>query len=457
VDREARERDGLDENRSCWTAEAPPCEPLPALARDGFADVAVIGGGLTGVSTAWHLSQRFPERRIALLEARSLGNGASGRNGGQLLTGIAGVEPEDPEEARRIHEVTRSGVDLVAGWVERYAIEAGFARRGCVEVYTEARTAEAAHARVERLRRAGVALEWLPAARSGLAGAHGAVRDPACGRVNALALLRGLRPVLVAQGVAVHEGTPALRVEEGREIRIATPRAALRAGAVVLATDAYTPRLGRFRDGLLALHSHVVATEPLPEARWRELGWEGFDAFSDDRDRIAFGCRTAGGRLVFGGGANDAYAYSLGGSPVHAGRGAARAFAALERRLAACLPAAAGAPVAHRWTGPIGITLDRVCSIGAGGEHRNVYHALGYSGHGLALAALAGRVLCDLYSGDAAPWRGLPFTDRRLPRLPPEPLRWLGYRLYTAATGRSPRRRGGGTRRGRAAHDREPA
>ena len=429
----------LDENRSCWLEEAPPCEPLPALEREGRVDVAVIGGGLTGVSTAWHLSRRFPERRIALLEAKTLGNGASGRNGGQLLTGIAGVEPRDPAQARRIHDVTRSGVDLVGAWVEAHGIEAGFARHGCIEVYTEARTAELAHARVERLREAGVRLEWLPGEACGVAGARGAVRDPACGRVNALALLRGLRPVLLAQGVAVHEGTPVLRVEEGREIRLVTPRAELRAGAVVLATDAYTPRLGYFRDSLLALHSHVVATEPLPEARWRALGWDGHDAFSDDRDRIAFGCRTAGGRLLFGGGANDAYGYSLGGDPVYRGHGR-RAFAALERRLAACLPAAAGAAIAHRWTGPIGITLDRVCSIGVGGEHRNVYHALGYSGHGLALAALAGRVLCDLYAGDAAPWRDLPFADRRVPRLPPEPLRWLGYRLYTAATGRSPRR-----------------
>src|SRR5262245_3251539 len=249
--RSAPASDGLDENRSCWIDEAPACEPLAGLDRDAVTDVAVIGGGLTGISAAWHLAARFPERRIALLEARSLGNGASGRNGGQLLTGIAGVEPEDPEAARRIHDVTRAGVDLVASWVERYGIDAGFARRGCIEVYTEARTAELAHARVERLRGAGVALEWLPAERSGLAGARGAVRNPACGRVNALALLRGLRAVLLAQGVGVYERTPVLRVEEGREIRLATPRAEVRAGAVVLATDAYTPRLGYFRGAVL--------------------------------------------------------------------------------------------------------------------------------------------------------------------------------------------------------------
>ena len=432
--------DALDENRACWLAEAQPYQPLPPLARDESADVAVVGGGLTGVSSAWHLSRRFPDRRIVLLEARSLGNGASGRSGGQLLTGINGVEPKEPAEIRRIYEATLGGVDLVAEWVASEGLDAGFSRRGCVEVYTQAQTAEAAHARVERWNRAGVPLEWLPGSASGMAGARGVVRDPGCGRVNAAALLRGLRPVLLRQGVAVYEGTPVARVEEGSAIRLATPGGEVRAKAVVLATNAYTPRLGYFRDRVLPLHSHAIATAPLSESQWTALGWQGHDGFADDRDRIAFGCRTAGGRLLFGGGSNDAYGYSFGGDPVYAGP--PRPFAALERRLRACFPAAAELPVAHRWTGPIDLTLDRVCSMGVRGSHANLYYALGYSGHGLALAALAGRVLCDLYAGEPEPWRALPFHQRRLLRLPPEPFRWLGYQVYTRLTGRSPRRRG---------------
>jgi glycine/D-amino acid oxidase-like deaminating enzyme len=431
----------VDENRACWLAEAPPYQPTPPLARDESADVAVIGGGLTGVSSAWHLSRRFPEKRIALLEARELGSGASGRSGGQALTGINGVEPGGPEEIRRIYEVTKSGIDVIAGWVERHALQAGFSRQGCLEVYTQARTAEAAHARAERWQRAGVPVEWLPGAASGIAGAHGAVRDPTCGRVNGAALLRGLRPALAAQGVAIYEGTPVVRIEEGRTVRCGTPGGELRAGAVVLGTGAYTPGLGYFRESVLALHSHVVATSPLPAERWAALGWGTHDGFADDLDRITFGCRTAGGRLLLGGGGNDAYGYSFGGDPVYRADGAGRPFSAIERRLAACFPGAGALPIAHRWTGAIDLTLDRVCSMGVRGAHANVYYALGYSGHGLALAALAGRVLCDLYAGDHDAWRGLPFTQRRLRWLPPEPLRWLGYQAYTRLTGRSPRRR----------------
>jgi glycine/D-amino acid oxidase-like deaminating enzyme len=436
------DRRGFDENRACWLAEAPPYEPAPALARDQSADVAVIGGGLSGVSTAWHLSRAFPERRIVLLEARTLGSGASGRSGGQVLTGIHGVEPSEPAEIRRIYEVTRRGIDVIAGWIARHGLDAGFSRRGCIEIQTSERSAEAAHARVERWRCAGVPLEWLPASATGAAGARGAVLDPACGRVNAAALVRGMRAVLEAQGVSVYEGTSVVRIEEGRPARLATRGGEVRAAALVLATGAYTPALGYVRDGVLPLHAHVVASEPLPPERWAALAWGAHDGFSDDRDRISFGCRTAAGRLLFGGGANDAYGYSLGGDPTAPARAARRAFAALERRLAAFLPAASGVRIEHRWSGTVDLTLDRVCSMGVCGRERNIYYALGYSGHGLALAALSGRVLCDLYAGDTDRWRALPFFQRRLPRLPPEPLRWLGYQLYTRLTGRSPRRRG---------------
>jgi len=99
-------------------------------------------------------------------------------------------------------------------------------------------------------------------------------------------------------------------------------------------------------------------------------------------------------------------------------------------------------PVEHRWSGPLAITLDRVCSMGVGGDHRNVYHALGYSGHGVALALLAGRVLADLHDDHHEPWRELPFYQKRLLPIPPEPLRWLGYQTYTRLTGKSPRKRG---------------
>jgi glycine/D-amino acid oxidase-like deaminating enzyme len=427
----------LDRNQAVWTAETEPPRPAGSLAGRVSADIAIVGGGFTGVSTAWHLRQRHADKGIVLLEARTLGNGASGRNGGQALHWINGVTSEDPDALRRIHGATQQGIDIAAELASRHAPGA-FARNGCLELYTDPRRAEHAHAHVETLRAAGIPAEFLPASSLAIQGACGAVLDPPAGRLNGYALLQAMRGVLIDAGVGVYEHSPVRRVETGAEIALETPEGSVRARALVLATNGYTPSLGFFRSGILPLHSHVLATEPLDAATWESIGWGAWDGFTDDLDRIAYACRTPGGRLLFGGGGNPAYAYHFGGPVRTDARIGDRADRFLRATLARYFPALAGAPVAHRWAGTLGITLDRVCSMGA---HRNVYHALGYSGHGVALALLAGRVLADLYDDHHEPWRDLPFYQKRLLPIPPEPLRWLGYQAYTRLTGRSPRKR----------------
>ena len=158
-------------------------------------------------------------------------------------------------------------------------------------------------------------------------------------------------------------------------------------------------------------------------------------------DRIAYAARTPGGRLLLGGGGNAAYSYRYGGVPVASARSEARAVPFMRGVLARYFPGAAHAKVEYAWAGTLGLTLDRVCSMGVRGEHRNLFYALGYSGHGVALGLLAGRVLADLYEGNHEAWRDQPFYQKRLTPFPPEPLRWLGYQAWTRLTGKSPRRR----------------
>lgn len=430
----------LDDNQAAWVAESPSSVPSPALARDVVADVAVIGGGFTGVSTAWHVSRRHPDRRVVLLEARVLGNGASGRNGGQVLNWVNGVTTADPERLRRMHAVTARGIDLAEDLATRYAPPGTFRRQGCLEISTDARRAETAHAWATRLAAIGIPARFLPASELSIAGAFGAVLDPLAGRLNGWALLQAMRPVLGAQGVAVYEGTPVTRIREGREIEIATPGGTVRAAAMVLATNGYTPSLGYFRHGILPLHSHVLATAPLAAEDWARVGWGDWDGFTDDFDRISYACRTPGGRVLFGGGGNPAYSYRFGGAPVFPRSADHPAWDFMRATMTRYFPALAAVPIAHRWTGTLGVTLDRICSMGVRGAARNVYYALGYSGHGVALALLAGEVLADLYDGNHEAWRQQAFYQKRLLPMPPEPLRWLGYQAVTRLTGRSPRR-----------------
>jgi glycine/D-amino acid oxidase-like deaminating enzyme len=272
------------------------------------------------------------------------------------------------------------------------------------------------------------------------------VLDPTEGQLHGVAFVRGLRPVLLEQGVTVYEGSPVVSIQEGRTVRLRTPAGEVRAAALVLATDGYTPRLGYFRSGVFPLHSHMLATEPVSPEQAVSLGFGTAAGFTDDRDRISFGGLGPAGHFLFGGGSNAAYSYLFGNRTRYPGspEAARRSFAAIERQLAEYFPAASALRITHRWTGTLGLTLSRQCSMGVRGQARNVYYALGYSGHGITLANLAGRVLCDLYAGDHERWRPLPFYQRPLRGIPPEPLRWLGYHLYTRLTGRSPRSRGSG-------------
>ena len=430
----------LDVNRSVWVAESAPPEPAPPLRGELVTDVVIVGGGFTGVSTAWHLREANPGLGIALLEAGVLGSGASGRNGGQVLHWVNGHDPKTDEETRRVHAATGLGIDLAESLAARYAPPGTFRRQGCLSIYTAARRAEAAAAHVEDLRRAEVPAVFVPGSRLGIQSAHGAVLDPLAGRLNGFALLQAMRPVLQSGGVALHEGTRVRRVHTGREVVLETDAGTVRARALVLATNGYTPTLGFFRLGLLPLHSHVLATAPLTTEDWERIGWGAWDGFTDDLDRIAYAARTPGGRLLLGGGGNDAYSYRYGSALVASARAEARATPFMRGVLARYFPGAADAKLEHRWAGVLGLTLDRVCSMGVHGEHRNVYHALGYSGHGVALALLGGRVLADLYAGNHEAWREQPFYQKRLLPFPPEPLRWLGYQVVTRLTGKSPRK-----------------
>jgi len=427
-----------DDNRSVWTVGAPADEPAPALAGDLTVDVAIIGGGFTGVSTAYHHARRNPELGIALLEAVRLGNGASGRSGGMMLTGIR-PDP-DTDAAVSEHELTRSAIDDLMGLIAEHRLAVRHRRDGSLKVTTSQEAAEAAHAESERLAARGLPVRFLRSDQlDGLLrarGATGAVFDPSEGVLNGVDLIRAMRPVLVAQGVRIFEATPVTRVRQGKVVELATRGGTVRARAVVLATNGYTPRLGFFRTGILPVISHVVATDPLSDAE-RARGFGTATAFSDDLPRLAYASIDFDGRLVFGGGSNSSYGYQFGNRTASVAKPDDRPARALRRTLAGYFPELADVAFRHRWSGPLGVTLARHCGIGVMGSHSNIYYGLGYSGHGIVLGNLAGRVLSDLYAGDHDRWRDYCFYNYRPRGIPPEPMRWFGYHIYTRLTGRS--------------------
>jgi gamma-glutamylputrescine oxidase len=180
---------------------------------------------------------------------------------------------------------------------------------------------------------------------------------------------------------------------------------------------------------------------PLSAKLLERTGLPRIAGFFDDSPRLAYGCVDFEGRLVFGGGTTAAYAYRFANATAFAAKRDDRGERALRATIAHYFPELADAQIAHRWSGPLDLTLVRHCAIGVTGAHRNIYYGVGYSGHGITLANLAGRVIADLYAGDHERWRDCAFFMKKPSGIPPEPLRWVGYQLYTRFTGKSPWKR----------------
>ena len=272
-----------------------------------------------------------------------------------------------------------------------------------------------------------------------LEGVYGAVLDPNSGQLNGAQYVRAQRPLLVEQGVEIYEQTPVLTVEEGQTILLTTPSGSVRAQAIVLATNGYTSKLGYFRDAVFPLVSHVFATAPLDPAQ--QLGWRQWAGFYDDMDRISYSSVTREGQVIFGGGSPIGSAYNFNNGTRFNGSDAeaARISASIEKGFQRYVPAGRGLPIAQRWSGTLGLTLRRNILMGVRGEARNVFYAVGFNGHGVTLANVAGQVLTDIYSGDDEKWRGLPFYQAGYTPVPPEPFRWVGYELFTKIAGHLPR------------------
>lgn len=440
-----RERVDIDQNESLWAKIAPPYTPNPPLGADLDVDIAVIGGGFTGVSACYYLSRAQPGKHIIMLEARSLGNGASGRTAGLMLNWLVDQASYSDDLLRPTYDLTCGGVKEIMEIINRHKLSVSCRCDGTLQIYTDTPRAEAAKRETEKFQGLGIPVSFIDAKsleqRLALKGTHGAVLDPNSGQLNGLQYVRALRPVLESQGVKIYEDTPVLKLTDGRVIVLETPHATVRAKAVVLATNAYTGKLGVLQDAFFPLHSFAAATVKLSKEEQNGIGWHEWAGFSDDYDRISFSALTPEGHLVFGGGSNAAYQYRFGNGTItsiedHYAKGA---FKAIERTWRNYTPNIAEVPRAAAWSGLIDVTLKRNLVVGRIGTHRYIFYALGFCGHGVVLCNIAGRVIADMYSGDDEKWRVYPFYEARYAPLAPEPFRWIGYQLFTKLTGRSPR------------------
>lgn len=426
-----------------------PRAPLTANAR---FDVCIVGAGLTGLWTAYYLARAAPHLSIAILEKETAGFGASGRNGGWC----SALFPSSASSIARTHgreaaiAMRRAMVDTVKE-VERVTnaegIECDFALGGTVSFARSVPQLSSAIAEVAEAAEFGVdQLELWDAAnvnaRFGVtgvddSGALGAVFDPACARLQPAKLVRGLARVVESLGVHIFEGT-AVTNWFARRVRFHAHRpdgsdvnGAVSAQTIVIAVEGYGAGLPRVSRHILPLYSLMIATEPLSDATWKEIGIEHGQTFADYRHLLIYGQRTADNRIAFGGrGAR----YHWGSAIKPEFDQDRRVFEHLRTELSELFPAAADASISHRWGGPLGVRRDWRATASFNPK-TGVAFAGGYVGDGLSTTNLAGRTLTALICETDDPLTQLPWVNHRSPQWEPEPLRFVGANAGLLATG----------------------
>jgi len=425
------------------------------LAGDSTADVTIVGGGYTGLWTAYYLIRADPSLRITVLEAEVAGFGASGRNGGWAsalfpasLDALARASSR--ADAVRMKKAMNHTVDEIGAVATSEGWDIEWAKGGTVVLARTPLQLQEAEEEVEALRRWGFGPEDLrlldrdeARAQANATDVLGGTFNAHCAAIHPARLVRSLARAVSSAGVTIHEGTRVQSIEPGI---VRTELGTVRSEIIVRATEGYTRTLAGQTRTLAPVYSLMLATEPLPDDLWAEIGLAQRPTFADGRHLIIYGQRTADGRIAFGG---RGAPYFFGSKITPEQDQNPTVHAALWEVLTDLFPALGPVAVTHTWGGPLGVPRDWWASCGLD-RSTGLAWSGGYVGDGVGTSNLGGRTLADLILERDSDLTTLPWVNHRSKKWEPEPLRWfgtnLGLRVMTSAdavearTGRPSRR-----------------
>lgn len=411
--------------------------PGAPLAETLSCDVAIVGGGFTGLSTAYYLKRYKPDLEVALIEAGVVGHGASGRNGGFVMPLIGWdllytVEKLGDNAAREAYRLMYRAVDHVKRLVSEQAIDCDLEATGYLLLNTCAMRTRRARREHEAAKRLGFDHEWLEGGaledhlrsdrfKSGIFDPHPCVINPA-------KLAGGMKRLAESMGVRIYEQSPLMELIPGKPAHLRTEQGGLRAHQVLLALNGYSGSLGFMRSRIMPVHTYIVLTEPLAADRLDASGWgKHRTSLESARNFIHYFRLTADNRILFGG--EDAQLY-------YGGRYYDRddeVFKALKDRFHDYFPALRGVKFTHEWGGVLGVSLDMFPTFG---QEDNVFYAGSYSGHGVALSNYAGAILAPRmlqaagHAVETEENKDPFFYGRRPAWLGNDPLRYAGVQAY---------------------------
>jgi glycine/D-amino acid oxidase-like deaminating enzyme len=429
--------------RSLWLEQTlPEGAAAGRLTGPTRADVAIVGGGYVGLWTAIHIKQREPGCDVVVLEQDICGGGASGRNGGFVLTWWPKINTLvalcGEQEALRLAAASERAIAEIAAFCAAEKIDVHFVRGGWLWSATN-RAQEGAWLTVLRTcDRLGVSpFEQLApaevASRTGSPVHRAGVVEPSNATIHPAALARGLRRAALARGVRIYEQTRVTTFSRTRPVGLLTASGHLvKAERLVLANGAWASGVRELSRRMVVVSSDIVATEPIPD-RLAAIGWTDGCAITDSQLRVHYYRTTRDGRIVFGkGGGALAFGGALG---ARFDRDEGRA-AETERDLRRIYPQLGDVKVTHNWSGAVERTATALPLIGRLGGRQHIVHGVGWSGHGVGPSYLGARMLASLVLGGKDEWSEAGIVDRRMGGFPPEPLRYLGGSIVQSAVTR---------------------
>lgn len=441
--------------RSLWLEEALSGEEAsPRLEGAQRADVCIVGGGLTGLWTALRLKELEPSLDVVLVERDVCGSGASGRNGGFVLSWWAKFSHLErmcgTAEALRLARASVGGIEEMKAFCDENDIDAHFRQNGWLWTATSPAQVGAWEPTVARLEQLDESpFERLApdevSRRAGSTRHLAGVFEPSAATVHPGLLTRGLRRVAIERGIRVFEHSPMTSLERTSPPSVRTEHGAVTADRVVLALNAWAGGLRELRHALTVVASDVIATEPIPD-RLRTIGWTDGTCIDDSRMLVNYYRTTLDGRIVFGKGGT---ALSYRGRIGDAYEGSSPRAGELGRIFGWLYPQLADTSVATSWLGPIDRSPVGLPFFTRLGGRDDVLAGAGYSGNGVGPSYLGGRILASLALGRDDEWSRAGLVRPPVGSFPPEPIRYVGGQLVKAAVVRKERADDRGRRPGR--------